>query len=206
MKRTSGMSLIELVIVIAVLTMLMGMLYTMALTLQRSAADQESKIATEDDVRGGMMLLVRQLRQSSVSSIAASSLPGPSISFRKAEDMDGNGVAVDQGGYLELSGVWTIQRDLNDLNNDGRTVQQLILTDGTQVTVLANGIIPSEDGDSDGTLDPGEDGNANETLDRGVWFEQEGAGVRVTLQAERTSGPRGTRMLSTLSTLVIPRN
>lgn len=206
MKRNEGMTLIELVIVVAVLTMLMGMLYSMALTLQRSAADQESKITTEDDVRSGMLQLVRQLRQSANSSIVWSSLPGASISFRKAEDVDGNGVAVDQGGYLELSGVWTIQRDTDDLNNDGRTVQQLILTDGTQVTVLANGIIPSEDGDSDGTLDPGEDGNANGTLDRGVWFATEGAGVRVTLQAERSSGPRGTRMLSTLSTLVIPRN
>jgi len=206
MKRNSGMTLIELVIVVAVLTMLMGMLYTMALTLQRSAGDQESKIATEDDVRGAMQLLVRQLRQSASSSIVWANLPGPSISFRKAEDVDGNGLAVDHGGYLELSGTWTIQRDLEDLNSDGQTEHQVILTNGTQVTVLANGIIPSEDGDSNGILGTGEDRNANNALDRGVWFESSGNGVRVTLQAERASGPRGTRMLSTMTTLVIPRN
>ncbi len=206
MKRNAGMTLVELIIVTAVLTMLMGMLYTMALTLQRAAADQESKITTEDDVRGGMLVLVRQLRQSATSSIDWSTLPGPAITFRKAEDVDGNGLAVDQGGFLELSGQWTIQRDVDDLNNDGQSAHQLILTDGSQVTVLANGLILSEDGDSNGVLTTGEDSNGNEALDRGVWFEPSGTGVRVTLQAERVSGPRGTRMLSTLSTLVLPRN
>lgn len=207
MRRCQGMTLIELMIVMAILSSVLGLLFLLGDNLQRSAVSQGLRVQTQDSVRVGMQLLARELRQGAISSINYAALPSGSITYRRAEDADGNGTAVDVGQYLELGPQKTIQRDLADANNDGETVTQLIATDGVNVKVIANHILPNEDINADGVLDAGEDTNANGVLDRGVWFETLGNGtIRITLQAEESPGPRDALVTSQLVEIVVPRN
>jgi hypothetical protein len=104
-----------------------------------------------------------------------------------------------------LSTVRTIQRDTNDLNSDGLTASQIILRNGANNTVLANGVPNNEDANNNGTLDTGEDANRNGQLDRGIWFARTGNAVTITLQSQQ-SLRRGTLFVTTLSETVAPRN
>lgn len=201
-----GMTLIELMIVMAILTIVLGTLFVLGDNLQRSVATQEARVTTQDDVRIAMQRIMRELRQSARASIPWNTLPNTSISYRRAEDLDGNGTAVDVGGFLELGAQRTIQRDTNDANGDGLTTTQLVIIDGNQVTVLANGLLENEDANADGILSAGEDSNNNGVLERGVWFEPVGSGMRITLQAQRSPGPRNQIVTSQLTEIVVPRN
>ena len=133
---------------------------------------------------------VRDLRQAARRSIDWGALPAAQISYRVAVDLDGNGLAVDQGGALELSPVRTLRRDTDDLNGDGLTDAQLVWIEGDEVRVLANNLIP-----------PGAQGNP-----QGLWFEQAGLGLRVTLRTEHTSGPRDAPVRVVLTEAITPRN
>jgi prepilin-type N-terminal cleavage/methylation domain-containing protein len=206
MSAKEGLTLIELMIVMAILTSVLGVLFLLSNNLQQSVAFQEARVETQDNVREGMMLLIRELRQSGQTSINWNALPGAILTYRRAEDLDGNGTPTDVGGYLELGPQRTIQRDTADANGDGVTDAQLIVTDGTTVRVVANGILINEDANNNGLLDAGEDGNFNGVLDRGLWFERVGNSVQITLQAQETPGVRSPVVTSRLVEFVTPRN
>ena len=206
MKRAEGMTLIELMIVMAILSAVLGLLFLLSESLQRSVAAQEAKVSTQDNVRTGMQTVMRELRQAARGSFNWTALPGDSLSYQRAEDLDGNGTAVDSGVFLELGPQRTLQRDINDANGDGETIRQLVIVDANTVQVVANGLLPNEDINADGTLGAGEDRNFNGVLDRGLWFEPVGEGIRVTLQAQRSLGPRSPLMTSQLVEIVVPRN
>lgn len=207
MKRSEGMTLLELMMVMFVMTVVMGMLYTLAGNLGNAVAAQESRITTQDDLRNAMLFLGRELRQASQASIQWGALPAQAISYQRATDADGNGLAVDQGVFLELTPVRTIQRDVNDLNGDGRRNDQLIMIENGVVTVISNGLLVNEDLNANGALDGNEDTNFNNQLDRGVWFQVSGTnGIQITLQAQRQSSPRINPQMSSLTEVVVPRN
>jgi hypothetical protein len=182
------------------------MLFVLADNLQRSVAHEEARIETQDNVRGGMQLLMRELRQSGQVSVGWGTLPAETLTYRRAEDLDGNGTPTDVGGYLELGALLTIQRDTADANGDGVTNTQLIITDGATARVVANGLLLNEDANNNGVLDAGEDGNNNGVLERGVWFERVGNSIQITLQAQETPGPRNSPVTSDLIEIVTPRN
>ncbi len=205
-RSEEGMTLIELMIVVAILTSVLGLLFLLGDNLQQSVAARETKVATQDDVRVAMQRIMLELRQSARASIPWNTLPGETISYQRAEDLDGNGTAVDIGGFLELGPQRTIQRDVNDANGDGRTTTQLVVIEGANATVLANGLLENEDANANGVLDAGEDENNNGVLERGVWFESVGTGLRITLQAQRLPGPRSQVVTSQLTEIVVPRN
>ena len=202
-----GMTLIELMIVVAILASVLGLLFVLGDNLQRSVAAQEAKVTTQDDVRLAMQRIMLELRQSARASITWNTMPNSAITYQRAEDLDGNGTAVDIGGFLELGPQRTIQRDVNDANGDGRTTTQLVMIEGAVATVLANGLLEDEDVNANGILEASEDINGNGALERGVWFEPFGVGgVRITLQAQRSPGPRNPVMTSQLVEIVVPRN
>jgi len=97
-------------------------------------------------------------------------------------------------------------RDVADSNNDGLTDTQLVMVEGTASRVVANGLLPDEDSNNNGVLDPGEDANSNGVLERGLWFEQAGRGIRITIQTQRLADPRGLQLSSSLIETVVPRN
>jgi prepilin-type N-terminal cleavage/methylation domain-containing protein len=192
--RNHGFTLLELTMAMAILTVVGGMLLLLSISLGSATQAQEAKITTGDEARSAMLQIVRQVRQASRASIPPGSLPGPVLTYRIAQDISGNGSAVNQTVALETSAVRTIQRDTDDLNNDGIRDTQLIMTEGGAVTVLANNIM----------LD-GANNNPN-GFDRGVWFEQVGQAIRITIQTQRPADASGRVVESTMVETVLPRN
>lgn len=188
--RNRGFTLTEIMVSMMVLTIISGVIFSFALAMGASVRTQESQVTASDDARLAMMRIVRDLRQAARRSIDWSALPATQISYRVAVDLDGNGLAVDQSGTLELSPVRTLRRDVDDLNGDGLTDAQLLSVEGDEVRVLANTLIP-----------PAAQGNP-----QGLWFEQAGLGVRVTLRTERASSPQDPPMRVVLTEVITPRN
>ena len=199
----SGMTLLEVMIAVTILTVVLSVLFGLAMSLGDTARVQEAKTTTFDEARKGMIYMARDLRQA--QNFGLSALPADTVTYCIAIDVDGNGTAVDMSGHLELSGPRTITRDVDDLNGDGITLSQLVLWNGDSAMVLANDVMPNEDLNDNGELDAGEDANNNGVLDPGIWFERTGSGVRITLQAQGTSR-RGHIIVSGMQTTVLPRN
>ncbi|NUM54390.1 MAG: prepilin-type N-terminal cleavage/methylation domain-containing protein [Candidatus Hydrogenedentes bacterium] len=207
MREKHGFTLIELMIVIAVLVIVMGLLFTLALNVQTAVASQEARIAGQDQVRNATQWLTRELRMATGVSVNSNAFPATSLTYRRADDIDGNGTAVDSGLTLETTGIRTIQRDAGDANGDGSGRDQLVMIDENgNVTVLANDLLPDEDANGNGTFDATEDTNFNGVLDRGLLFQQAGGGVLITIQSMYQPSPREQEQLSTMQSIVVPRN
>jgi prepilin-type N-terminal cleavage/methylation domain-containing protein len=202
-----GYTIIELMIAMAVFSIVALMLLSLSLSMGIAMRYQDAKITSQDDARTGMMILERELRQAATSSIPWGTLPSNTINYRVAVDNDNNGYAVDMNNDLELGPVITIGIDNGDLNGDGLTTSQLIRTDGATVRVLANGLMTTtEDGNANNILDAGEDINGNGILDQGVLFESMSGGVRITIQTQRPADRAGTNVTSLFHEFVVPRN
>jgi type II secretory pathway pseudopilin PulG len=201
--KTSGFTLLEMMVTVLIVVVVVGILSGMAIGLGDTARIQEIKGDSSDQARRGMLYIIRDLRQADGASITGA--PGDTITYRVAADVDGNGTAVDVGGDLELGPVITAGRDVNDLNNDGLTLNQFIWSDGNDAKVFANNLLPNEDGNNNGVLDSGEDANGNGILDRGLWFGRNGSFIEVTIQ---TGGQtrRGRMITFNFNEVVRPRN
>lgn len=198
------MTLLEVMMGVSIMTIVMGSLFGMSIAMGDAARLREERSAAFDEARKAMLFVTRELRQASNSSISV--LPAGTITYSVATDMDGNGFAVDVGGNCELSTPRTVTRDVEDLNNDGITDTQVVMTVGDVVLVLANRVMQDEDINRNGLLDDGEDANENGRLDRGVWFERtETNGVRIIMQT-RGHTRKGQEVSNRFETTVLPRN
>jgi hypothetical protein len=223
--------MIEMMFALAIFSLVMLMLLTLSLSMGSAARFQDAKIQTQDDARTGMMILIRDVRQSARTSINWASLPNNTIRYRVAEDVDGNGLAVDADNNLETGPLITVGVDTTDLNGDGETTSQLIWTDGATTQVLANGLVdttedlngnnrldasedvngngvldPGEDTDGDGVLDGDEDVNGNGRLDQGFLVRPVGTGLLFTIQTQRPTDTAGTNVTTAFSEFIVPRN
>jgi len=202
-----GFTMIEMMVALAIFTVVILMLMTLSMSMASAARLQDAKITTQDDARTGMMVLTRNVRQASRTSINWGALPSSTISYRVAMDNDANGFAVDSNNDLELGPVITVGVDNADLNNDGETTSQLIWTDGATVDVLVNGLMDTtEDTNGNNVLDAGEDTNGNGNLDQGLLVQSISSGVLITIQTQRPIDASGTNITSRFSEFVVPRN
>lgn len=202
-----GLTLIEITLAVAILTIVMGVLAAIALAMSDTARVQSAKINTSEEARRALQVISPQLRQAVRDSINWGELPGSSVSFQIVTDMSGNGFAVDSDGDLEVSDVRTLQRDVDDLNGDGFTDTQLVLVeDGAILRVLANDLVPvSETLAADGTFGPDEDLNDNGQLDPGFWVEARDNGLEITVQTQGFSR-QGHLITTNLTEFIVPRN
>lgn len=208
-----GMTLIEVMVSVAIFTVVMGVLFGIATSIGDTAIIQNEKVTANQQVRQAMSRMTREIRQATRSGIQG--LPGPSITYQVPLDVDGNGTAVNVSIRRELSQQRTIQRDINDANGDGITATQLVLiapdlVSSQPVQVLANGLLEDEDVNQNQVLDDGEDLNGNGILDRGIWFDYDDQRVRISVQTRGFSrqGLGGKRqiLVSGLTQSVLPRN
>lgn len=201
-----GMTLLEVMFAVAISTVVMGALFGFALSFGDTAQLQQAKATANDEARRALQALVPDLHQAARSSVNWAELPGEVLSYRVAADIDGNGAAVDEGGELELSAPRVISRDTQDINGDGKMLDQLVVASGGNVTVLANELSPeSEQPDEAGNFGEAQDTNGNGRMDRGIWFEPWGRGLRVTIQTHGADR-RGHDLSVTLQEIVYLRN
>ncbi len=195
--------MIEVLVAAALLTVASGLLLQTWVGISDTSQIQSAKAAATDQALNAVVTSTRELRQAARSTI--SPLPASTLEYRVATDLDGNGLAVDPHGRLEMSALRRIVRDYDDANGDGVGETQLVLIAEGAVHVLASGLAQDEDRNNNGALDEGEDANRNGALDHGVWFETEGRGIRVTVRTQGTSR-RVPVVPAGFTQLVVPRN
>ena len=170
----SGFTLIEVIFAASIAVVILGAALGVILQVQKTGSVLEMHSAARMEAERAVFAIGRELGQASRSSL--SPLPGPGIRYRVAVDADGDGTVLDATGRVEWSAERVIQRDVDDANHDGIGAEQLVLVNGPQVTVLANGLAPDEAG-TDAAARPG------------LWFDPVPGGVRVTVRTQQTAHP-----------------
>jgi prepilin-type N-terminal cleavage/methylation domain-containing protein len=201
--NTKGFTLLEMMFVVAIFTIVIGTLAVLSLSFANAAEMQELKITSTDEARRALMTLTPVLRQAVRQTVIATNLPGDSITFQIVRDLDGNGFGVDTIGAIELDAPITIQRDVNDVNNDGFTMSQLIMIDGPRVRVLANDLqegVPSATATPPATAGP-----PVAPPGVGFWVAPFNGGYMVTVRTEGQTR-RGRTFTTTVSEFILPRN
>lgn len=202
-RYTSGMTLIELTMTVGLMTIVMGALFTLSLSLNDTVQNYNATITATDEARRALQILVPRLSHASRQSVNWNELPGDILRFRMPTDLDGNGTCVDVGGNLELGDVVTVQRDTQDANNDGMTDNQLVMVQGNNVTVLANHLFnPPESGNPDGSFN---DTNGNGRLDRGFFITTNNNTIQIHIDTVGQSR-RGHQFVINVEERVAPRN
>jgi prepilin-type N-terminal cleavage/methylation domain-containing protein len=198
-KSQRGMTLLELMMAMSIMTVVMGVLFTLSISIGDTAKLQNVRVQNNDDARRALIAVVPRLRQAQSASINTGDFPGDVLSFRMPADLDGNGTAVDINAELETGDLVTIQRDVDDLNLDGLSNEQLIMIDGDTIAVLANNLAPDT-----GPV-PVPEGEVPPENRAGFWVEQQSGGILMTI---RTQGEtrRGTLIRQQFTELVDPRN
>lgn len=184
----------------SILTVVMGVLFSLSISIGDTAKLQDVKVSNNDDARRALMNVVPRFRQAESTTINTADLPGDVLTFRMPSDVDGNGTAVNVSGDLEIGDLVTIQRDTDDVNGDGLTNEQLLMTIGDAApVVLANTLSP------DAGPAPVADGEEEPENTAGFWVEQQRGGYLLTI---RTQGEtrRGTLIRQQFTELVKPRN
>lgn len=203
MKKTiniqSGVTLLEMMFSMAILTAVMGVLFSLSLGIGDTARIQEVKARSNDEARRALLAVVPRLRQAQQTSVNTGAMPGDVLSFNMAADVDGNGSAVNVSGNLEVGTLVTIERDTDDLNEDGVGAEQLIMIQGETITVLANNLSP------DAGPAPAVDGAEPAPNTAGFWVEEQAGGVLITIRTQGTSR-QGHVIRQQFTELVNPRN
>jgi prepilin-type N-terminal cleavage/methylation domain-containing protein len=184
-----GFTLLEMMMTVAIMTIVMGVLAGLSLGIGRTAGAQRAEIAAAEEARWAMETLVARVRSASELTINKSSLPGKVLRFRPATDTDGNGTAVDVNGRMELGPQIAVQPDTLDVNGDGVAARQLLLTQGGTTRVLCNSLRPA---------------GAAPAI-RGFWVAVRNGGLDITIETEARDN-RGRRYRAALTEFVMPRN
>ncbi|MBI2435003.1 MAG: prepilin-type N-terminal cleavage/methylation domain-containing protein [Candidatus Hydrogenedentes bacterium] len=77
--RAAGMTLMEVMMAVAIFTIVMGALFAITLSIGDTARVQDAKLVTNDEARRALQQLVPELRQAASLSINWTALPGQSI-------------------------------------------------------------------------------------------------------------------------------
>jgi prepilin-type N-terminal cleavage/methylation domain-containing protein len=199
-----GFTMVELLIASTLFVILMGVVAQLYFSMNGASNVMTRKVAARDEARKAIQAISDEVRQAAAASVA--NVPGETLTYKIAVDVDGNGSAVDASGAIELSGAHTLTRDYDDANQDGvRETQLILVTAEGSVRVLANALFPNEDRNTNGTLDADEDANGDGVLNRGLWFESAPGGVLVTVET-RSGTKFGNSAAARLSAFVAPRN
>lgn len=204
-KKTTdnnGFTLLEMMIAVAVFTVVMGALYSLAFAMGRTHRVQDAKFGAVQEARRGLILMIPELLQASRQTIVLGENDddiGSLLSYQIPEDLDGNGTAVNANNNLEVGGVRTIQ-----VNDDA----QLVLTDANgNTTVLANNLNPGNELGSGNlfqwTLD--DDTNGNGRQDLGFAVSRQGNRYLVEIGTLVTTSD-GFEAVSEIQQFVSPRN
>jgi prepilin-type N-terminal cleavage/methylation domain-containing protein len=189
-----GFTLIEMMLSLAVMAIVTGVLAGLSLGIGRTASTQRATITATEEARRAMETLVARVRAASVLTVNTASLPGDVLRFRPATDINGNGTAVDVNGRLELGPQVTVQPDTADVNADGITVRQLVMTQGNTTRVLCNTLPPDSAKKTNGV-----------PLVPGFWVAARNGGLDITIQAEARDN-RGRPFRVALTEFVAARN
>jgi len=189
--KPNGFTLIEVVFAATISVVIMGGAVSVIMQVWKTGSAFEMRSAARMDAQRALDRISRELGQASRASLSV--LPGDSIRYRIPADTDGDGTALDTHGQPEWSEERVIQRDTADANHDGLGAEQLLLVNGSEMTVLANGLAPAT-------------GQEDAAHGGGAWFEAVPGGVRVNIREQRTTHPGGQTVVEALAETIFVRN
>ena len=206
-SRDNGFTLIEVTIVVAVLGIVTGVMYTFGMGFTRAAQVQEAALIVRDDSRFAMMQITKSLRmgirgtmvEAGAGGGPISTTPVSSVSFFRVADENGNGSAINEDFSVGDSPPIVFRVDTDDINSDGLSDTQLIeLIDGQFSRVLANYISPV-------FVDTANPGSGTNAPIGGLVFQSIDNSILVTI-ITRKQVIGGPVIASRLDQLVRPRN
>jgi prepilin-type N-terminal cleavage/methylation domain-containing protein len=212
-KRNQGFTLLEMMIATAVFTVVMGALYGMAVTLNRTERFQSANFDATQNVRGAIIKLMPLFQQASRQTITVGN-GGQSLTFRIPVDTDGNGYAISNlNNSIEISGLYTLAVVATP-SASGNTMKdryQLTLTDPNgAVTILANNINPGAEVGTgvNGDWSLADDTNGNGRQDLGFGITQAGTRYRIQIGAMVNWDARGedATAVAQIDQFITPRN
>lgn len=182
--RNAGFTLIEVMMSVALLTVVSLGLYYINLAMTKSTLHQEAIATLRDEGRTSLQSMTRMIRNgdsatlvtlSSGNPVALGVNPVSNIHFQAVTDADGNGTALDEDMEVELTPRLGYGLDALDANSDGYSTQQLVRFDnaGNVTRILTNRVATN-----------------------GLGFVQTAGGVQVTLVL--TMPARGIRPAATV--------
>lgn len=192
--RRAGMTLLEIMVAVAIFTIVMGILFTLSVGMTDTARLHEEKSKTIDEARRALITLEREILQASRNSITiqdtsgASANAGPTLVYRIPVSDATTNVGITTDHTINLGNNRTIGMDTGDVNQDGLTTTQLVLT-GTDADIPNEGRVLAND-----VVTP-----------NGIWFQRDGTAIRVTIQT-RGMSRQGLVINSHLSETILPRN
>ncbi len=158
--RRSGFTMIELMVAIAVLSVLMIGMYSIGMSMLRGQRLLDAKVKMRDEARGGMVHMMRNLRMANMDPLStvakvqytdsagvlqdwppASGSYVDNIVFFIPQDLNGDGIPATNG-VVDWTTSITFQLDADDINGDGKTQQVVQLLDGVFTKVLISDIAP----------------------------------------------------------------
>lgn len=128
MKKNSGLTLIETIIVIFLFSIVLASIYNILTTSRFSWKSASSQLTVQQEARRGLNTMLKELRQarlSTISGVPVDGMPHSSITFQIPESITESGVTWSSN----------IQYSLGGLNS-----AQLIRTQDSGQRVLANNI------------------------------------------------------------------
>lgn len=182
--RKAGFTLIEVMMSVALLSVVSLGLYYINLAMTKSTLHQEAIATLRDEGRTSLQTVTRMMRNGDRSTLVTLSGGNPvalgvnpvsNLYFRAVTDADGNGTALDVDMDVELTALLGYGLDTLDANGDGYSTQQLVRFDnaGNVTGILTNHVAPN-----------------------GLSFVQTPGGVQVTLVL--TMPARGIRPAATV--------
>lgn len=128
--KRPGMTIIELVVVLALLVLVFGMTAVLFSQGQVAWLNQSAKLTLQHEARQAVQLMARELRQTALGWVAIGG-GGRSIQFRLPTDLDGDGDVINAAGAVEWGApiTYAVEPSL-----------QLVKRQGAARTVLANGV------------------------------------------------------------------
>ena len=186
-----GFTLVEVLFSASIAVVILGAALAVIMQVQDTANVLKMRAAARTEAQQAVFAISRELGQASRASLGA--LPGAGIRYRVAVDADGDGTVLDANNAVEWSAERVIQRDTDDANHDGLGAEQLVLVNGSRVTVLANGLAPDET----------QEGAAPRP---GIHFEPVSGAVRVVVRTQKTTHPGLHVLIEELAETIYLRN
>lgn len=216
-RSSKGFTLIELMIVTALLTVILLITYMLFMAMIRSTRMMDAKVKMRDEARTGLSHITRNLRMADTTTAGQlqytnsggtlSNWPPPAntfadnITFRRPIDADGDGTPfIEDTTTVEWSDPVTLTIDTDDVNGDGDTLQLVqIDNNGNFMRLLISDISPVVNSGGSGPYDtPAVGGLAFSSIDNNT--------IQITVIQRRQLGSGMPTIVSRYDDYVTMRN
>ena len=226
LRSKQGFTLIELMVVVALLSIILLIIYMLWISMIRSTRMLDAKVKMRDEARTGLNHVIRNLRMASTRDTDELSYDDSdgntvfwdstdpwiigaifdNITFHRPVDADGDGTPfVEDTMVEEWSESITYTLDTQDVNEDGKTLQLVqIASDGKFMRLLIDDISP--------IFDSGTEGPYNTPIVDGVEFTGlaftfiDGKTIEILVIQRRSLGPGMPTIVSRYEDRVTMRN